>query len=78
MSSLWWCREREKIDDWQEAPKFDCPLVWTIFGKWPENQILIPDWQPSWHHPRLPHALDFSQRFLVISGLSPLEAQALQ
>jgi len=50
-----WCREREKID-WQEPRKFDCRLVRTIFifvvlrqfsqvvGKWPENQILIPDW----------------------------------
>jgi len=53
--SLGWCREREKID-WQEARKFDCRLVRTIFifvvprkfsldaGEWPENQILIPDW----------------------------------
>jgi len=24
-----WCREREKID-WQEAPKFGCPLGRTI------------------------------------------------
>jgi len=50
-----WCRQREKID-WQEALKFDCRLVRTIFifccssqfsqdiGEWPENQILIPDW----------------------------------
>jgi len=52
---LGWCREREKID-WQEARKFDCRLVRTIFifvvphkfsqdiCEWPENQILIPDW----------------------------------
>jgi len=51
-----WCQQREKID-WQEALKFDCQLVPTIFlffvvprqfskdiGEWPENQILIPDW----------------------------------
>jgi len=45
--------------DWQEARKFDCRLVRTIFifvvlgqfsqvvglvGEWLENQILIPDW----------------------------------
>jgi len=51
------CRKREKFD-WQEAPKFDCPLVRTIFvvlrqfaqvvGEWPENQILIPDWTYSY------------------------------
>jgi len=28
---LGWCREREKID-WQEARKFDCRLVRTIFS----------------------------------------------
>jgi len=27
---LAWCQQREK-NDWQEARKFDCQLVWTIF-----------------------------------------------
>jgi len=52
---LVWCWQRGK-NDWQEARKFDCQLVQTIFifccplaifqdiGQWPENQILIPDW----------------------------------
>jgi len=30
LSTLGWCRQREKID-WQEARKFDCRLVRTIF-----------------------------------------------
>jgi len=59
INNLWcpcrgWCWQREKID-WQEARKFDCWCGLFLFfvvpcqfsqdiGKWPQNQILIPDW----------------------------------